>query len=292
MTPRRGATPPKLSVTYTGGTDTSPPETAIDSGPSGTFTNSSASFTFSSSETGSTFECSLDAGAFGSCTSPKSYSGLSDGSHTFSVRAIDAAGNVDATPATRAWTVNTAPSVVQSASLAPVADAGLTELSPTTNNGTATTLKVDGNDPDPNGGDLYAALRWDLSQVPAGATVTSASVTLNVTNPTAQAYGAYELKRSWSEGQLSWNQAATGSPWAAAGAKGTADRGSKIADLTPTTIAPYTFTIPASVVQGWLSAPSSNNGILLAHTTNDDGFVFNTREGVTPPKLTVNYSTP
>ena len=58
-----------------------------------------------------------------------------------------------------------------------------------------------------------------------------------------------------------------------------------------TTKAPYTFTIPASVVQGWLSAPSSNNGILLADTTNFDGFVFDTKEGATPPKLTVNYTT-
>jgi hypothetical protein len=46
------------------------------------------------------------------------------------------------------------------------------------------------------------------------------------------------------------------------------------------------------VVQGWLRTPSSNNGIVLAHTTNDDGFIFDTREGTTPPKLTVNYSVP
>jgi hypothetical protein len=278
------ATPPPLDIT--------PPETTIDSGPSGTVSSTSASFGFSSSEAGSTFECSLDGNTFASCTSPRSYSGLSDGSHTFSVRATDAAGNTDATPATRSWTVNTVPPVTQSASLAPVADGGLSELTPTANSGAAKTLKVDGNDPDPNGGDLYAALRWDLSSLPAGATVNSATVTLNVTNPTTQVYGAYDLKRAWDEGQLTWNQAATGAPWATAGAKGTTDRGSKIADVAPTTIAPYTFTVPASVVEGWLRTPSSNNGIVLAHTTNDDGFIFDTREGTTPPKLTVNYLVP
>jgi hypothetical protein len=151
---------------------------------------------------------------------------------------------------------------------------------------------VDGVDPDPGGGDLYAALRWNLSSLPAGATIQDAKVTLNVTNSTAQTYGAYELKKAWSEGQLSWNQAATGTPWATTGAKGATDRGSKMADVAPTSIAPYTFTVPASVVQGWLRTPSSSNGIVLAHTTNDDGFIFDTREGTTPPKLTVNYSLP
>jgi acid phosphatase type 7 len=170
-----------------------------------------------------------------------------------------------------------------------VADAGLSELAPTTNNGSATTLKVDGDDP--GGKDLYAALRWDLSQIPAGATVTSATVTLNISNPSPQTYGAYELKRAWSEGRVNWNVAATGAPWATAGAKGATDRGSQIASVTPTNIAPYTFTIPASVVQGWLNAPSSNNGIVLAHTTNYDGFDFDTRQGATAPKLTINYTT-
>src|SRR5919107_256954 len=171
-----------------------------------------------------------------------------------------------------------------------VADAGLSELAPTTNNGSATTLKVGGDDPDPGGKDVYAALRWDLSQIPAGSTVTSATVTLNISNPSPQTYGVYELKRAWSEGQVNWNQAATGTPWATAGAEGATDRGPQIASVTPTNIASYTFSIPAPVVQGWLNDPSSNNGILLADATNFDGFVFDTREGASPPKLTINYT--
>ena len=87
--------------------DTQPPNTAIDSGPSGLTNNASPSFGFSSTEGGSTFECKLDSGSFAACTSPKSYSGLSDGPHSFEVRATDAVGNVDASPATRNFTVDT-----------------------------------------------------------------------------------------------------------------------------------------------------------------------------------------
>jgi hypothetical protein len=95
-----GSTPPP---------DTTPPDTTIDSGPSGTVTATSADFSFSSSETGSTFECRLDGGAWGSCTSPKSYTSLEVGDHTFDVRATDAAGNTDQTPASRTWTIASTP---------------------------------------------------------------------------------------------------------------------------------------------------------------------------------------
>jgi hypothetical protein len=85
--------------------DTTAPNTTISSGPSGSTTSTSASFAFSSSEPSSTFECKLDSGDFATCSSPRTYSGLAVGQHTFSVRATDEAGNVDQSPATAAWTI-------------------------------------------------------------------------------------------------------------------------------------------------------------------------------------------
>ena len=53
------------------------------------------------------FECKLDRGGFAACTSPKSYSGLLDGSHTFEVRAVGGEANPDPTPASFTWTIDT-----------------------------------------------------------------------------------------------------------------------------------------------------------------------------------------
>lgn len=94
--------------------DTTAPQTTIDSGPTGTVSQASQTFGFSSSEASSTFRCRLDGpglttGTEGACQSPKEYAGLADGSYTFTVYAVDAAGNPDATPATRSFTVDTTP---------------------------------------------------------------------------------------------------------------------------------------------------------------------------------------
>ncbi|HEX5712506.1 MAG TPA: hypothetical protein VFX85_04245, partial [Solirubrobacterales bacterium] len=109
-TPEPAPTPPA---------DTTAPETAIAAGPSGSTTATGASFSFGASESGSTFECKLDAGSWAACTSPKSYSGLSVGSHTFAVRATDAAKNTDASPASRTWTVEAIPPPPPSDTTAP-----------------------------------------------------------------------------------------------------------------------------------------------------------------------------
>src|SRR5688572_32406600 len=82
IAPAYGAPPPK---------DTTPPETTIDSGPPSTTTSTFATFTFSSNEANSTFKCSLDGAHFANCTSPRSYSGLALGQHSFRVRATDGA---------------------------------------------------------------------------------------------------------------------------------------------------------------------------------------------------------
>ena len=71
----------------------------------GLVTSTSATFSFSDSEADVSFECARDGGAFAACTSPKTLTGLSQGEHTFSVRAIDRAGNVGAAASTT-WTVD------------------------------------------------------------------------------------------------------------------------------------------------------------------------------------------
>ena len=86
--------------------DNTPPNTNITSQPADPTNATGASFAFSS-EAGATFEARLDGGAWSPSASPQSYSGLTEGSHTFQVRATDLAGNVDATPATFTWTVDT-----------------------------------------------------------------------------------------------------------------------------------------------------------------------------------------
>ena len=89
--------------------DQAPPETRITGGPSGAVASRSATFTFEADEQPVRFECRLDSGSFGDCQSPATYANLAVGPHTFAVRAIDAADNVDPTPATRTWAVRIDP---------------------------------------------------------------------------------------------------------------------------------------------------------------------------------------
>ncbi len=98
---------PETTRTWT--IDTLAPDTAITSAPSSQTNSRSASIAFGSTEAGSTFECRLDAAAFAACTSPAVLNDLGDGPHTFRVRATDRAGNVDTTPASHTWTVETRP---------------------------------------------------------------------------------------------------------------------------------------------------------------------------------------
>ena len=81
------------------------PDTVIDSGPSPSTTSRSASFSWHATQAGSRYQCSLDGGAFGSCSSPRTYNGLALGPHVFAVRAVNFASETDVTPATVAWTI-------------------------------------------------------------------------------------------------------------------------------------------------------------------------------------------
>jgi transposase-like protein len=91
-----------------GGTSTAP-ETTINNGPSGVVNDTNATFTFSSTDASATFQCRLDGAPFAACSSPQQYTGLTERSHTFEVRAVNSAGTADPTPASRTWTVDLTP---------------------------------------------------------------------------------------------------------------------------------------------------------------------------------------
>jgi hypothetical protein len=78
--------------------DTTPPETRIDK-TSLRAAARSAKFWFSASEPAQGFLCRLDKAAFKPCGSPRAYKRLKPGRHAFRVKAVDAAGNVDASAA-------------------------------------------------------------------------------------------------------------------------------------------------------------------------------------------------
>ncbi len=91
--------------------DKTPPDTNIVSSPTNPDNDPNPTFDFTGSDSGSgvaSFECQLDGvGGFVACTSGSPFGPFTDGSHTFEVRAIDNAGNVDASPASFSWTVDT-----------------------------------------------------------------------------------------------------------------------------------------------------------------------------------------
>ncbi len=82
------------------------PNTAIVAGPPSSVTPKAVvSFSFRSSRDRARFECRLDSGRWAECRSPKSYSGVGPGPHSFAVRARDREGLGDPTPASRSFEV-------------------------------------------------------------------------------------------------------------------------------------------------------------------------------------------
>lgn len=70
------------------------------------------SYLFESTKLNSTFECKIDKGVYAACTSPFTIPALSNGKHTLTVRAKDAAGNYDPKPLVYTWIVDNMPPVL------------------------------------------------------------------------------------------------------------------------------------------------------------------------------------
>jgi hypothetical protein len=96
------------------GPDELPPDTRILSGPPLVDQSVEATFTFTGSDNRTaaamlTFECALDGTAYNSCESPQKCEDLTRRLHVMRIRARDAAGNYDPTPAIYEWRVKSPP---------------------------------------------------------------------------------------------------------------------------------------------------------------------------------------
>ncbi|WP_436700573.1 proprotein convertase P-domain-containing protein [Nocardioides sp. BYT-33-1] len=92
--------PPALVVSLDGA-----PETTIVKRPKKSTTKRKATIAFTANEAGATFQCKVDKKAWKPCSSPLKVKKLTVGKHKVRVRASDATGNVEATPAVVKWRV-------------------------------------------------------------------------------------------------------------------------------------------------------------------------------------------
>jgi hypothetical protein len=99
----------KTPAAYVWRVDTQAPLSQFLSHPGSQSFGRSAVFTFGSNEPTATFLCGLDTAPSSPCASGIKLTGVTTGPHTFNIVAVDAAGNVQATPTSYTWTVNADP---------------------------------------------------------------------------------------------------------------------------------------------------------------------------------------
>ena len=186
-------------------------------------------------------------------------------------------------------------------------DVYIRQNDPTYNYGTTTPLMVDSDEPYNSDNDASALLYWDLSSIPAGSTIESASITVYVEDETDSAtpgYDLYEMTQAWLEGTGNGSATGDGATWNTYdgdnawpnGAGGAGDRGSTaLANFAATSTGSYQVALNdagETVLENWINTPVSNMGFMIHAGEEDNGLDFTTKEGSTVanrPKLTIAY---
>ena len=159
-----------------------------------------------------------------------------------------------------------------------------------------------------NGGNTRrrAILKFNLAgQIPTNATVTSATLRLNVVFklPSGAANSTFDVRRvlqPWSESAVTWNDRLSGVPWSSPGASSAPDSSSAAsASKSVSGFGAYVFGPTASLtadVQAWVSNPASNQGWLVlteSEGTSKTARHFGTREdSANAATLVIDYTVP
>ncbi|SEO73463.1 Calcineurin-like phosphoesterase [Halogranum amylolyticum] len=164
-------------------------------------------------------------------------------------------------------------------------DTYLQEDRPAADNGTASTLVVDTNDPHGTGRAAQALLRFDGvvgdgdDRVPRGATVRSASLTLRTVDR-GDGAALHRLLVDWRDSD-SWNSLGEG-------VQADGDQAVGEADVTTGRVAAGTTTVDVTAsVRSWVTGEPNHGWAFLPSGGN--GWDFVSSEGSTPPELTVTF---
>ncbi|MGD0214595.1 MAG: DNRLRE domain-containing protein [Terriglobales bacterium] len=161
------------------------------------------------------------------------------------------------------------------AQVTPLGDSYTNSADPTTNYGAKTLLDVDG-------ASQATYIQFNLSSIPTGASISQATLKLYVNAvSTAGAFQVYSVNGAWAENTITYDLAP------ALGSVINSDVPITTADKNQYILIPMT-----STVQGWVSNPSSNNGVALIAVSNFDA-TFDSKESTStshPPELDIVFA--
>ncbi len=155
--------------------------------------------------------------------------------------------------------------------------------SPSTNFGTEASVISDGVAQDPsngNFGEVVGILKWNISSIPATATVSSASITVNLTNNSSGDYNFLTQTGAWTEGSVAWNNFNFG--------------GTVLGSIPAFAFGSTTVVLNASgiaLIQGWVDGSISNDGILIRTSGTNNSIAFDSKDSSgSPATLEVVYT--
>lgn len=151
------------------------------------------------------------------------------------------------------------------------------------------------------GGSRYKGLlNFDLSSLPLNASISAASLTLNVSGwgGSNGNVDIYKILKSWNENEVTWSKATSATAWKSPGCS---DTTSSTKDIEVTKYASLNVALGknivnlTSLVKSWQANPQTKNGLLLVATSANTTFFFDTKENsdaTKRPKLTITYTLP
>jgi len=165
-------------------------------------------------------------------------------------------------------------------------DAWIDEAANNTNHGAANPLEIQPN----FGSERRTLIQFNLSSIPAGSTIVSATLQLNeILTQIGQVISVTRLTQSWTEANVTWRRHDSG---------GGGFWGIQGGDFDPTVWATFTPNITGirnldvtSLVQAWVNGTYPNNGMLLLASGSNGTSTFNSREAASnEPSLLVEYN--